>query len=129
MRHVQLDGSGKIISAFEAPQPDALDADGNVIAKGVPTVPMEETDPRYIAYLNTPPDPRLVLDAAEQAAVKADAQVLSFLNMTPAQLDTWVDNNIGAAGLTLAQVKANSSIAFKVLGRIALAAGRGRILR
>lgn len=72
---------------------------------------------------------RLSTDASEQASVKLDAQVQTFLNFTPAQLDAWVATNIEAAGLTLAQVKANSGTAFKVLGRIALAAGRGRTLR
>jgi malate synthase len=67
-------------------------------------------------------------DAAEAAAVKADAQVQTFLNFTPAQLDAWVDNNIGTAA-TLAELKTRCSTAFKVLGRIALAGGRGRKLR
>lgn len=83
---------------------------------------------RWLALGNTPdpadpdpvPDPRIVLDAAEQAAVKADSQVQTFLNFSPAQLDAWVDANIANGA---------SKTAFKVLGRIALAAGRGRTLR
>jgi hypothetical protein len=73
-------------------------------------------------------DLRAAVDATEAAAVKADAQVVTFLNFTPAQLDTWVDNNIGAAA-SLAALKIACATAFKVLGRIALAAGRGRSLR
>jgi hypothetical protein len=72
---------------------------------------------------------RVATDAAEQETVKADNQVMTFLNMTPTQLDNWVATNIEAGGLTLAQVKANTGTALRVLGRIALAAGRGRFLR
>lgn len=60
--------------------------------------------------------------------VKADAQVQQFLNMSPADLDNWVDANVVNAA-TLAAVKAAVGTALKVLGRIALAAGRGRTLR
>lgn len=71
---------------------------------------------------------RMEDDATEQAAVKADAQVQTFLNFSPAQLDNWVDNNIiGAA--TLGALRTACGTAFKVLGRIALAAGRGKFLR
>ena len=76
----------------------------------------------------SPEEERLALDAAEAAAVKADNQVIAFLNFTPAQLDSWIDTNIGGAA-TLAAVRAACVTAFKVLGRIALAAGRGRTLR
>lgn len=72
---------------------------------------------------------RRATDITEQELVKADNQVQQFLNFTPAQLDAWVANNIEAAGLTLSQVKTNTGTALKVLGRIALAAGRGRPLR
>ena len=85
----------------------------------------------FTAIPATPPsaeDVRRAVDAAEALTVKADAQVLAFLNFTPAQLDTWVDNNIGGAA-TLGALKTACSTAFKVLGRIALAAGRGRTLR
>lgn len=71
---------------------------------------------------------RLATDATEQTAVKASSQVQAFLNFTPTQLDNWIDTNIGAAA-TLTAVRAACVIAFKVLGRIALAAGRGRTLR
>lgn len=76
----------------------------------------------------TPEELRAAVDVTEAAAVKADAQVVTFLNFTPAQLDAWVDNNIGTAA-TLAALKVACATAFKVLGRIALAAGRGRTLR
>ena len=71
---------------------------------------------------------RIADDVAEQATVKADNQVQTFLNFTPAQLDNWVDNNIVGAA-TLAALRTACGTAFKVLGRIALAAGRGRFLR
>jgi len=74
------------------------------------------------------PDPRVALDVAEAAVVQADSQVVTFLNFSPTQLDNWVDNNIGNAA-TLAALKTTCSTAFKVLGRITLAAGRGRSLR
>src|SRR3990167_10217572 len=37
-------------------------------------------------------------DAAEEASVKAEAQVQAFLNMTPTQFDAWVDANIPSGG-------------------------------
>ena len=63
---------------------------------------------------------RILDDVTEEASVKAEAQVQAFLNMTPAQLDAWIDTNITGAG---------NKTAFKILGRIVLAAGRGRRLR
>lgn len=69
---------------------------------------------------DAPPNPRLVLDAQEAATAKLDAQVQQFLNMTPGDLDAWVDANITGTG---------PRTAFKVLGRLAQHAARGRILR
>lgn len=71
---------------------------------------------------------RRATDASEQTAVKADSQVMQFLNFTPTQLDNWIANNIEAA-TTLAQLRTATATALRVLGRIALAAGRGRFLR
>lgn len=68
-------------------------------------------------------------DATECDAIKQDAQVTNFLNMTPAQLDTWIGNNIEAAPITLAQLKSNLGTALKVLGRLAQQGARGRRLR
>lgn len=67
-------------------------------------------------------------DATEAALVKADANVLTFLNMSPTDLDAWIDQNIGSAGTPAAAV-VKVVVALKVLGRIALAAGRGKSLR
>jgi len=63
---------------------------------------------------------RLAADEADTAEAKVDAQVQMFLNFSLAQLDTWVDTNITGAG---------NKTAFKVLGRLAQAAARGRVLR
>lgn len=76
-----------------------------------------------IAAISAPPpapDPRIVLDIEEAAAVKLDAQVMQFLNMTPIELNAWVDANITGTGLRTA---------LKVLGRLAQHAARGRKLR
>lgn len=60
------------------------------------------------------------VDAIEAAETKADAQVQTFLNFTPVELDAWVNANITGAG--------NKTV-FKVLGRLAQVAARGRALR
>lgn len=59
-------------------------------------------------------------DATEAAEVKVDANVQTFLNFTPMQLDAWIEANITGAG---------NKTAFKVLGRLAQAAARGKVLR
>jgi hypothetical protein len=109
----------------------------------VPIDPSSQDYADYLAWIaagNTaqPVDPptaeqvavaaRNAIDAAEAASVKADSQVVTFLNFTPVQLDAWIDTNIGTAA-TLVAVRTACVVAFKVLGRIALAAGRGRSLR
>ena len=71
---------------------------------------------------------RAAIDDAECAAAKQDNQERAFLNMTPAELDTWIDNNIAAAG-TLAVLRTNTATALRVLGRLAQNAARGRRLR
>lgn len=71
---------------------------------------------------------REATDAAECEAAKADNQVRAFLNMTPAELDAWVDTNIGAAG-TLAALRTSTATALKVLGRLAQQGARGRRVR
>lgn len=66
------------------------------------------------------PDPRIVLDAEECSQAKIDAQVQTFLNMTPAQLDAWCDANLPVGG---------TRTMGKVLGRLAQNAARGQKLR
>lgn len=63
---------------------------------------------------------RIAADAADLTVCKADPNVVAFLNMSPADLDAWVDANIPAGA---------SRVAFKVLGKLALAGARGRQLR
>lgn len=63
---------------------------------------------------------RLAADEADTAEAKVDAQVQTFLNFSLAQLDAWIDANITGAG---------NKTAFKVLGRLAQAAARGKVLR
>lgn len=63
---------------------------------------------------------RRAIDVAEADSVKVDNQVQTFLNFTQAELDAWIEANITGAG---------NKTAFKVLGRLAQAASRGRILR
>lgn len=72
---------------------------------------------------------RIQTDIAEAASAKIDSQVMTFLDMTPAQRANWVTNNVSGAGLTLAQVKAGLDTALNVLGAIASHGGRGRNLR
>lgn len=73
-----------------------------------------------IEAIEAPRRARLAADEADTAEAKVDAQVQMFLNFTRAQLDTWVETNITGAG---------NKTAFKVLGRLAQAAARGRVLR
>jgi hypothetical protein len=40
-----------------------------------------------------PPDPRLVLDETERQAAKIDNALMALVNSTPAQLQTFVNNN------------------------------------
>lgn len=63
---------------------------------------------------------RVAADATDLAACAADPQVTAFLNMSPAELDAWVDANIPAGA---------SRVAFKVLGKLALTGARGRQFR
>lgn len=66
---------------------------------------------------------RIAVDATDAATCVADPNVATFLNMSPADLDAWVDTNITGAGNAAART------AFKVLGKLALTAARGRKLR
>ena len=109
------DGSDEVVEFYEDdPNDPAYDPS---IAQEVDAFKFKQAglDPEGLAK-----KARADLDAGEAAAVKADNQVQTFLNMTPAELDAWVEANIPAGG---------QRTAFKVLGRIALAAGRGRVLR
>ena len=76
----------------------------------------------------TPPDPRLVLDAEEAAAAKADNEITTFLNGTENQLENWLDINVDGAP-DLAALKVAVHKIGSVLGRIAINAARGRVLR
>lgn len=68
----------------------------------------------------TQEEQRIALDSDEAAAAKVDAQILTFLNMTPAQLDAWCDANLPVGG---------TRTMGKVLGRLAQNAARGQRLR
>lgn len=73
----------------------------------------------YIAARNSL-TAREIADTTDAEEVKADNQVQAFLNFTPAQLDAWIESNVTGAG---------NKTGFKVLGRLAQAAARGRALR
>jgi hypothetical protein len=62
---------------------------------------LQDGAPELIAFLNPPPDPRLVLDAEERAAAKIDAALMTLVNSTPAQLQTFAQNNFSS--LTVAE--------------------------
>lgn len=102
--------NGVIVGCFSAPQ------------EGVPEEFISESDPAIIEYRQsiTALDPRRIIDDAECEAAKIDGQIVAFLNMTPAQLDVWVDTNITGAG---------PRTAFKILGRLAQNAARGKTMR
>lgn len=63
---------------------------------------------------------RVAADAVDLGVCAVDPNVVAFLNMSPADLDAWVDANIPAGA---------SRTAFKVLGKLALTGARGRQLR
>lgn len=84
-----------------------------------------EADAREAAWLaseaaRTATAARLAADTTEAAAVKVEAQVQTFLNMTPSELDQWCDSNLPAGG---------TRVMGKVLGRLAQSAARGQKLR
>lgn len=70
--------------------------------------------------ISAPIRARAAADEADAEQVKADNKVQTFLNFTPTELDAWIDANITGVG---------NKTAFKVLGRLAQAAARGRKLR
>lgn len=72
---------------------------------------------------------RQAADKSEAAAHKVNPDVQAFLNFTEADLDGWIATFIEAAPLTLAQVKTNLGVAFRVLGRLAQDGARGKSLR
>ena len=51
MAHVSKDEAGNITGFFNCPQPDAKDADGNVICQGTPTVEIADDDPALLDFL------------------------------------------------------------------------------
>lgn len=63
---------------------------------------------------------RVAADAVDLGVCAVDPNVVAFLNMSPADLDAWVDANIPAGA---------SRVAFKVLGKLALTGARGRQFR
>lgn len=63
---------------------------------------------------------RVAADVVDLGTCSQDPNVTAFLNMSPAELDAWVDANIPAGA---------SRVAFKVLGKLALTGARGRQLR
>src|SRR3954468_22732391 len=89
MPFVQRDAQGKVQGCFARLQP--------LIAEEF----LADNDPAVGAFLNPPPDPRLVLDEQERIAAKVDATILSLVNSTPSQLMTFARNNFPT--LTLAE--------------------------
>jgi hypothetical protein len=55
MAHIALNDAGEVTAYFLAPQPDAVDENGNVICKGTPTIEVGDDDPRVVAYLSALP--------------------------------------------------------------------------
>lgn len=63
---------------------------------------LADNNPEVVAFLAPkPPDPRLVLDESERSAAKVDSALLTLVNMTPAQLQTFAQNNFPS--LTVAE--------------------------
>lgn len=80
----------------------------------------QPTQAEVDAAINPPADPRKALDDAEADQARVHAQTITFLNMTPAELDAWCDQNLPAGG---------TRTMGKVLGRLAQQAARGKVLR
>lgn len=78
--------NGVIIGLFANPQPQP---DGSVLTD---PLPLREDDPEIVAFMNPAPDPRRVLDEAELAAGKADANLLTLINMDPQAIAAAIDN-------------------------------------
>lgn len=55
--------------------------------------PLADDHSEVVAYLNPPPEPRLVQDEAERQAVRTDAALTALVNATPGEIDTWVASN------------------------------------
>lgn len=85
------------------------------LAEGNTPDPVDPLTPEQIAAAA-----RAEADATEAAAAKLDNKVQTFLNFTPVELDAWIEANITGAG---------NKVAFKVLGRLAQTAARGKVLR
>lgn len=105
---IQRDENSSIKGCFRRPQ------------EGYAEEELPDNHPDVVAFLNPQPDQRKMADAVECEQAKANNDVVAFLNMTPAELDAWVGANITGAG---------AQIAFKVLGRLAQNAARGKPLR
>jgi hypothetical protein len=104
--------------AFDHPTRGALNVDA---VGGAPTL----AEVNVLLGLDAPAQAvaqRIAADAVDVGVCAVDPNVTAFLNMTPAELDAWVDANITG-------VVAPVRTAFKVLGKLALVGARGRQLR
>lgn len=102
--------------AFDHPTRGALNVDA---VGGAPTL----AEVNVTLGLDAPAQAvaqRVAADAVDLGVCAVDPNVVAFLNMSPAELDAWVDANIPAGA---------SRVAFKVLGKLALTGARGRQFR
>jgi hypothetical protein len=61
---------------------------------------LPDNAPEILAFLNPTPDPRTVLDEQERAAAKVDNALMALVNSTPAQLQTFAQNNFPSLTVT-----------------------------
>jgi hypothetical protein len=76
---IQRDAQGKIQGCFAKLQP------------GIAEEFLADDAPEILLFFNPPPDPRKVLDAQELTAAKADATLMSLINMTPTDIGAAID--------------------------------------
>lgn len=62
---------------------------------------LPDSHPDVVAFMNPPPDPRRAADETERAAAKLDAALMALVDSTPAQLQTFAQNNFPS--LTVAE--------------------------